>query len=201
MLRVRGLPTRGCPGRRGKPFALGQKDDRDARWQHYFESPPTKIGFGTLYYEARQIRPFFVPPFDPLPDEDGGDGNSTGGDLPFETKPRPRILTMRELDLLPPPEWLVEGLIPEKSLVVARWFPPKAGMTFVVLLVLSRTSPRWAARFSMTVKQGAVVYIAGCTAASRSACAPCEPLTASVRVDALLFAIPRAAHFRARRRY
>ena len=29
----------------------------EARWQHYKTSPPTKIGFGTLVYLARQHSP------------------------------------------------------------------------------------------------------------------------------------------------
>ena len=37
----------------------------EERWQHWFASPPTRIGFGTLYYEARKWRPLFVAPFDP----------------------------------------------------------------------------------------------------------------------------------------
>ena len=54
-----------------------------------------------------------------------GDDGKAGGDLPFEAgPPNPLILTMRQLDALPPPEWLVQGLIPEKSLVVP-FGPPK----------------------------------------------------------------------------
>ena len=29
----------------------------EARWQHYFRSPPTKLGFGSLVYRARQHVP------------------------------------------------------------------------------------------------------------------------------------------------
>jgi hypothetical protein len=137
----------------------GRTDSCDARWQHYFESPPTKIGFGSLYYEARKIRPLFVPPFDPIPDEDGGDGKATEGALPFEAPTRPYLLSMRDLDARPPPEWLVAGLIPEGALVVP-FGPPKSGKTFLVLsfcLHVAAGLP-W---FGMAVKQGAVVYIAG----------------------------------------
>ena len=118
----------------------------EERWQHWFASPPTRIGFGTLYYEARKWRPLFVAPFDPPFDppsgegagEDGGDGNAAGGKLPFEKageEGRLRILSMRQLDALPPPEWLVEGLILSFPLVVP-FGPPKAGKTFIVLVLV-----------------------------------------------------------------
>lgn len=80
----------------------GQKDTCDDRWQHYFGSPPTKIGFGSLYYEARKIRPLFVPPFDPLPEEDGGDGTATGDKLPFEATPVESL----DLEIIPPRRWV-----------------------------------------------------------------------------------------------
>ena len=66
---------------------------------------------------------------------------------------------MRDLDARPPPEWLVAGLLPERSLIVP-FGPPKAGKTFLVLsfcLHVAAGLP-W---FGMAVKQGAVVYIAG----------------------------------------
>jgi hypothetical protein len=172
----------------------GRTDSCDARWQHYFESPPTKIGFGSLYYEARKIRPLFVPPFDPIPDENGGDGKATEGDLPFEAPARPRILTMRQLDALPPPEWLVDGLIPEKSLVVP-FGPPKAGKTFVVLswaLHVAAGAP-W---FGRAVKQGAVVYIAGEGTGGLSLRLRAMRAAYDISVDAPLFVVPRAVNFR-----
>ena len=174
----------------------GQKDTCDDRWQHYFASPPTKIGFGSLYYEARKIRPLFVPPFDPLLEEDGGDGNAAGGKLPFEKERegRPRILSMRQLDALPPPEWLVEGLIPEASLVVP-FGPPKAGKTFIVLswcLHVAAGQP-W---FGRAVKQGAIVYIAGEGTGGLSVRLRAMRTAYGIDVDAPLFVVPRAVNFR-----
>jgi hypothetical protein len=57
--------------------AKSSKNDKDmteARWQHYRTSPPTRIGFGTLVYEARTHSPgwtyesteFAVEPVDPV---------------------------------------------------------------------------------------------------------------------------------------
>ena len=39
----------------------------EARWQHYFRSPPTKLGFGSLVYRARQHSPGwqYENPLDP----------------------------------------------------------------------------------------------------------------------------------------
>ena len=89
------------------------------------------------------------------------EGRAKDGPLPFETREatRPYLLSMRDLDARPPPEWLVAGLLPERSLIVP-FGPPKAGKTFLVLsfcLHVAAGLP-W---FGMAVKQGAVVYIAG----------------------------------------
>lgn len=52
------------------------------RWEHWFRSPPTRIGYGSLVYEARQATPSFVPPLDPPPFSaafgTGGESNDTG---------------------------------------------------------------------------------------------------------------------------
>lgn len=34
----------------------------EERWQHWFQSPPSRIGFGTLYHLARAQNPLWVPP-------------------------------------------------------------------------------------------------------------------------------------------
>lgn len=69
------------------------------------------------------------------------------------------LLSLPELLALPPPVWLVHGLVPEKSLIVP-YGPPKSGKTFVVLsLGLHITAGMdW---FGHPVQQGAVIYIAG----------------------------------------
>ena len=175
--------------------SYGGSDNCEARWQNYFDSPPTRIGFGTLYYEARQHNPLFVAPFDPAPNETEGDGRATDGDLPFETAPaKPLILTMRQLDALPPPEWLVEGLVPEKSLVVA-FGPPKAFKSFLVLsLALHVAEDRpW---FGHAVKQGAVVYIAGEGTGGLSTRLRAMRTAHGISIDAPLYIIRRAVNFR-----
>lgn len=69
------------------------------------------------------------------------------------------ILSLADLDALPPPTWLVHGLVPEKSLVVP-YGPPKAGKTFIILSMGLHIAAGldW---FGHPVQQGAVVYVAG----------------------------------------
>ena len=143
----------------------GGKDNCADRWQHYFNSPPTKLGFGTLYYEARKYRPLFVAPFDPADEADSA-GRATDGDLPFEADKQTRgrappslILTIAELLSLPRPVWLVGGLIPDQSLVVP-YGPPKSFKSFLMMSAgLHIADGRdW---FGHPVRQGAVVYVMG----------------------------------------
>ena len=162
----------------------------DERWQHWFESPPTKIGFGSLYYEARKNRPLFVPPFDLVPASNGHDSTEP----PHPEQQRTRILTMRELDALPPPEWIVHGLIPDKSLVVP-FGPPKSGKTFIVLsfcLHVAAGKP-W---FGHPVRQGAVVYIAGEGTSGLSLRLKAMRAKYEIGIDAPLWVVPRAVNFR-----
>lgn len=129
----------------------------DERWRHWRISPPTKLGFGTLYYMARQARPLFVAPFDPA------DHDAEYADEPQPKKAkstsRIRLLSMDELDDLEDPKWLIEGLVPERSLVMP-FGPPKKGKTFIVLsMALHIADGRdWAGK---RVEQGGVVFIAG----------------------------------------
>ena len=71
----------------------------------------------------------------------------------------PAILTITELLALPPPQWLVAGLIPEQSLIVP-YGPPKSGKSFLMMSVgLHIADGRdW---FGHIVQQGAVVYVMG----------------------------------------
>jgi hypothetical protein len=173
--------------------SYGMKDNCEDRWQNYFNSPPTKIGFGTLYYEARKIRPFFVPPFDPVPnghDTDTGPDDTDAGKPP----PIPLILTMRQLDALPPPEWLVQGLVPEKSLVVA-FGPPKAFKSFVALSLALHVADNkpW---FGYTVRQGVAVYVAGEGTGGLSTRLRAMRTAYDISIDAPLFIIRKAVNFR-----
>jgi RecA-family ATPase len=72
-------------------------DETLFRWRHYSDSPPSKIGFGTLVYLARQIDPNWKPPSKEKDDE-----------------PRLRVIDVITLQDKPIPErrWLVRDWIP-----------------------------------------------------------------------------------------
>ena len=74
-------------------------------------------------------------------------------------KKKIRILTLREMENMDPPEWVVEGLLQTLSLAIFYGLP-KSGKTFILLslcLHIAAGVP-W---FGRKVKQGAVVYVVG----------------------------------------
>lgn len=119
------------------------------------------------------------------------------GDPPAQkTKPGRalRILTMAEVEALPPPQWLIEGLIPNQGLVVP-YGPPKAGKTFIVLaLALCIAAGReWEGK---AVQQGAVVYIVGEGLGGFATRLAVMRHAFQIPLDAPFFVIPRAVNFR-----
>src|SRR5262249_46295895 len=68
-----------------------------------------------------------------------------------------RLLTLADLDNLPDPEWLVDGLVGQNALVVL-FGPPGVGKSFLALdLALSIATGRpWLGR---KTTQGGVVYV------------------------------------------
>lgn len=87
-------------------------------------------------------------------------GDTAGDTASGPGKPgRPEILHLEEVEQLPPPVFLIEGLLPAGGLSVI-YGPPKSGKTFLALAqALHIASGRpWAGR---AVRQGGVVYIAG----------------------------------------
>lgn len=141
-------------------------------WQSIRRSPPKRIGFGSLCYMARSVNPLFVAPSwigTPVP-------NLDSPAVPFEFDPetgeiltprpepqasvqKPGLMTIAQIEAMPPPQWLIEGLLPEKGLIVP-YGPPKVGKTFIVLSMALHIAAGkdW---FGKAVRQGVVVYIAG----------------------------------------
>lgn len=107
---------------------------------------------------------------------------------------RPNILSLADLDALPPPTWLVHGLVPEKCLIVP-YGPPKAGKTFVMLsLGLHVAANRsW---FGYPVQGGAVVYIAGEGVGGLSTRLKAMRAKYEIAADIPFWVIPRAVNFR-----
>lgn len=106
---------------------------------------------------------------------------------------RHRILTLTELIALPPPKWLVHGLIPEKSLVVP-YGPPKSGKTFIILsLGMHIAAGRsW---FNHPVQEGAVVYIAGEGTGGMSTRVQAMMTKYGITADVPFFTVRRAVNF------
>ena len=138
----------------------------EERWQHWFASPPTRIGFGTLYYEARKWRPLFVAPFDPVGDpvgdpppgvgdnEDGGDGTATRDKLPFEILDAPAFLATFTM-----PDYLIDGII-QRGRLHALTSPTGHGKTAVALFLacMMATARNIGA---LEVTQGNILFLAG----------------------------------------
>jgi RecA/RadA recombinase len=74
-------------------------------------------------------------------------------------KGRPAILHLEDVERLPPPEFLIDGLFPAGGLIVV-YGPPKSGKTFLVLSACLHLAANkgW---FGHKVRGGCIVYIAG----------------------------------------
>lgn len=109
-----------------------------------------------------------------LPVQDKGDVTdwiSQGGDAPglrdlikdakeiTERVTPLKVLTLDDISQLPPVEWMVEGLIPQKSLAMM-YGEPGCGKTFIALDMALSVAHK-AAWQSQTVLGGQVIYIAG----------------------------------------
>lgn len=141
-------------------------------WRSFERSPARRIGFGSLCYEARAVNPLFVAPSWVAKTGERAAVTDTGHTYDPETgeilagpqaQATPRapaaLLSIEDLEAMPPPEWLIDGLLPAQGLAVP-YGPPKIGKTFVVLSMGLHIAAGkdW---FGRTVKQGVVVYIAG----------------------------------------
>jgi hypothetical protein len=155
--------------------AQSPKNDPEAtreKWRSFHTSPMNEVTAATLFREARDRG------WRPARERRSSDGIAQGSTLDGlsydpqtgeilsdaaqarrPAQPVLRLMTIAELEALPPPEWLIEGLIPEKGLVVP-YGPPKVGKTFIVLSMALHVAAgrQW---FGRRVKQGLVVYIAG----------------------------------------
>ena len=178
----------------------GVKDKTEDTWRRIAASMQgpreSTRGAGAIFFLAASagwVRPFPFGSNARRPADDdalGADGGTGSEDAPA----RPYLLSMRDLDARPPPEWLVAGLIPERSLIVP-FGPPKSGKTFIVLsfcLHVAAGLP-W---FGMTVKQGAVVYIAGEGAGGLSVRLRAMRSRYGIEIDVPFWVRERAVNFR-----
>lgn len=111
------------------------------RWAHWRRSPPSRLGFGTLYHLARQANPLWVPPSRhaaaaggnaPQAPWDADPAQPPPAAPPPRQAPALRLLTAEDAIAIAPPRWLVRDLIPEGALGVL-YGQPGAGKSFIAL--------------------------------------------------------------------
>lgn len=159
-------------------------------------TPSVTVGAGTIFYLAARngwvrLHPFFEKARNAF---GLGDEPDKAGQNRTERDKRPAILSLAQLDELPPPEWIIDGLIPDQGFVVP-YGPPKSGKTFLMLSAgLHVADGRdW---FGKKVRQGAVIYIAGEGTGGLSLRLRAMRQHYGISADVPFWVIPRAVNFR-----
>lgn len=120
----------------------------------------------------------------------------TGEILPESPAPSPAkgLMTIAEIEAMPPQAWLIDGLLPERGLIVP-YGPPKVGKTFVVLSMALHIAAGmdW---FGRAVRQGVVVYIAGEGLGGLAARIKAMRSRYSIAADVPFYVRPKAVNFR-----
>jgi hypothetical protein len=123
------------------------------------------------------------------------------GEQPETNPPNPpklgraiRLLTMAEVEAMPPPQWLIHGVLPRAGLVIP-YGPPKAGKTFLVTAWALHVAAglEWCGR---PVTQGAVVYVVGEGLGGFAARLAVMREAYGIPSDAPFYVVPRAVNFR-----
>lgn len=106
----------------------------------------------------------------------------------------PRLLSIAEIEAMPPPDWLIDGLLPAQGLIIP-YGPPKVGKTFVVLSMGLHIAAGkdWCGR---AVRQGVVVYIAGEGLGGLALRIKAMRLEYDIPADVPFFVRPKAVNFR-----
>ncbi len=160
-----------------------------------------KVRYTLSRVAAGQVRgmtaaPAALPPPAPALDYDPETGEVF--DQPSATTPaaRPpiRLMSIADIEAMPPPEWLIDGLIPERGLVVP-YGPPKVGKTFIVLSMALHIAAGQA-WFGRAVRQGVVVYIAGEGLGGLALRIKAMRARYQIAADVPFFVRPKAVNFR-----
>lgn len=141
--------------------AFDQKATEE-RWKHYFRSPPTTIGAGTLFYAAAQARLGWIKP------SEYADRTSGGTEFPA-LPPEPaspvagsagriRLLSPSQCEISDGRKYLVKGLIAERDLVCI-FGPPGAGKS-IIAPHLAYSIAQGRPAFGRRVRAGGVFYVA-----------------------------------------
>ena len=125
-------------------------DETNARWDHYFNSPPTQIGAGTLFHLAAEASPGWKPAHhhEPVAAEEAEPG---ADDL---------YLDMETLGEIKPIQWVVRHML-ERDALGLIFGGPGAGKSFAAMDISCcvATGLPWRGKFP--VQAGRVIYIAG----------------------------------------
>jgi hypothetical protein len=143
--------------------------ETQARWWHYFRSPPGRVGFGKLVWLVRTLpggNPDFAPTLGLFrehsargeAESEDTDPNDGPGERPGGRPDELRNHSIKELHELTEPEWLIEGVIPAGAFIVP-FGAPKSFKTFLLLSACLHIAAGkdW---MGLKVKRGAVVYVA-----------------------------------------
>lgn len=104
------------------------------------------------------------------------------------------LLSIADIEAMPPPEWLIDGLLPAQGLIVP-YGPPKVGKTFIVLSMGLHVAAGkdW---FGRPVRQGVVIYIAGEGLGGLALRIKAMRLEYGIPADAPFYVRPKAVNFR-----
>ena len=127
-----------------------------SRWIHFHKSPPTRIGFGTLYYMAVQANPLWVPPRWKAKPRDGAQENPST-EQPAPKTPLPLIYFNDVAPNLDAADF-VEGLLIEAAMSVV-YGPSNCGKTFFATDLGLHIAAGWEWR-GRAVEAGGVIYCA-----------------------------------------
>lgn len=160
-----------------------------------------KVRYTLARIAAGQVKGIAATPAAPAPHAVSAAGTTydaeTGEIIEAPAAPRrpaARLMSIAEIEAMPPPEWLIEGLIPERGLVVP-YGPPKVGKTFIVLSMALHIAAGMA-WFGRPVKQGVVVYIAGEGLGGLALRIKAMRLRHEIPADVPFYIRPKAVNFR-----
>ncbi len=189
--RLNRVPTAAEVFEEGWPQYAARVDlSRPGRGEAEFRA---KVQYTLARIERGAIPSFSAPAAGSSSTVAGGD-SAPGGGEPAQHQRGVRLLTLAEVEALPPPLFLIEGLVPDQGICIP-YGPPKAGKTFVVLsMALHIASGRpWMGR---KVMGGGVVYVAGEGVGGLSIRIRAMRQAYDIPADIPFWIVPRAVNFR-----
>jgi hypothetical protein len=124
-------------------------------WDSFHANRSDVVTIATLRMYLNEVGADIAPP---NPEDEFDVWVADAGVEPAQVKPRWNFLTIDELEALPPPRWLIRGVLTEGSLA-AIYGAPESGKSFLAVDISMAVSGglEWHGR---AVEQGGVLYIA-----------------------------------------